>query len=67
MADITKATGERTVTYTANTPRADVWMRQRFGGHTQTFDTLNEDEREAAIALEAEARALQPPMTIDVL
>jgi hypothetical protein len=64
MADITKAVDARTVTFTATTPRADPWMKQRFGSHTITFNHGVPHERERAIALEAAARALE--LTIEL-
>lgn len=67
MADVTKAVAEQTVTFTANTPRADVWMRQRYGDHTVIYDVSDERQRQTAIALEAEGKAMETPLTFETL
>jgi len=67
MADVTKVVAERAVTFTANSPRADVWMRQRYGDQRVTFEVTDIHQQAMAIALEAEGRAMQPPLTFDAL
>lgn len=67
MADVTKSVAGRTVTFSANSSRADVWMRQRYGDHTVTYKTDDERQRGLAIALEVEGKAMNPPMTFETL
>ena len=59
MSDITKAIDENyeLVTFSAASPKADIWMRQRCGDQTVTFRLPA--EREQAIAFEAAADAMQ--------
>jgi hypothetical protein len=74
VADLTKTIEKHAVTFVANTPRADEWMQQRGGGLTQRFGkhaiafrSDKADERERAIAFEADALALTPALDIETV
>ena len=74
MADITKTIEKHTVTYVANTPRADEWMQERFGTLTQHFGKHaiafrmdKAEDRDRASSLEADALALTSPLSIDTV
>ena len=63
MKDITQAATASTVVFSANSPRADVWMRAQIGDHTVHF-ALPEDADGAA---EFRRSALEVGLTIEVL
>jgi hypothetical protein len=72
---ITKTLEDGTVIFVAETPRADQWMRRRYGALTRrvgrfrqramVFRTDTLREKKKADTFEADARALHPPLAIN--
>ena len=63
MADITKAVGSDSVTFSANSPRADAWMMQRYDDVTVTLSL----PAHARKAQNLEVAALAAGFTISTL
>jgi hypothetical protein len=69
-----KNTEKQTVTYVANTTRADESMQnrfgtltQRFGRHAIAFRLDKADDRDRASGLEVDALALTPALSIETV
>jgi hypothetical protein len=74
VADITKSTEKQSVTYVANTTRADQWLQERFGTLTQRFGRHaiafrldKADDRDRASGLEVDALALTPALSMETV